>query len=75
MENKSQSFNNENTNEFWKNIQTQNSRSTCPMFRSRYASKIWKRDEDRIKAFRDAGYQVEVVWENTKKQFKHVIEC
>jgi hypothetical protein len=39
------------------------------------ASEIWKRDEDRIKTFRDAGYQVEVVWENTQKQFKHVIEC
>ena len=28
------------------------------------ASEIWKRDEERIKALKDAGYSVEVIWEN-----------
>ena len=35
------------------------------------ACEIWKRDEDRINTLKAAGYQVEVIWENTNKHFKH----
>lgn len=31
------------------------------------ASEIWKRDEERIKAFEAAGYTVKIIWENVLK--------
>ena len=38
------------------------------------ASEIWKRDEERIQTLKTAGYDVEVVWENTNKNFKHSVK-
>lgn len=35
------------------------------------ANEIWKRDEERIQSFKNAGYEVEIIWENTNKNFKH----
>jgi hypothetical protein len=35
------------------------------------ANEIWKKDDERIQSFKNAGYQVEVIWENTNKKFKH----
>ena len=35
------------------------------------AQEIWIRDEERIKSFKNAGYEVEIIWENTNKTFKH----
>jgi len=37
------------------------------------ANEIWKKDEERIESFKSAGYQVEIIWENTNKKFKHSI--
>jgi len=38
------------------------------------ASEIWKRDEERIQSFKTDGYDVEIIWENTNKHFKHSIK-
>lgn len=38
------------------------------------AQEIWNRDEERIQEMKNAGYDVEIVWENTNKIFKHIKE-
>ncbi len=38
------------------------------------AGEIWKRDEERIQSFKNAGYDVEIIWENINKHFKHSIK-
>jgi len=35
------------------------------------AQEIWDRDDKKRKLLEQSGYQVEVVWENTNKHFKH----
>ena len=35
------------------------------------AKEIWDRDEDKKKLLLNVGYDVEIIWEDTKKQFKH----
>lgn len=39
------------------------------------AQEIWDRDKQKEDLLKNKGYSVGVVWENSNKQFKHVIEC
>lgn len=39
------------------------------------AQKIWDRDKQKEDLLKSNGYTIEIVWENTKKQFGHVVEC
>lgn len=39
------------------------------------AQKIWDRDKQKEDLLKSKGYNVEIVWENANKQFKHVVEC
>ena len=35
------------------------------------AHEIWKRDDERIKTLKDAGYSVEIIWEDSNKRFNN----
>lgn len=38
------------------------------------AKQIWNRDREKENLLKSKGYNVEIIWENTKKKFKHTIE-
>jgi len=38
------------------------------------SQEIWNKDKKRIETLKNANYDVEVIWENTNKQFKHSIK-
>jgi hypothetical protein len=38
------------------------------------AQQIWDKDKNRIELLRQNGYIVEIVWENTNKNFKHLVK-
>ena len=37
------------------------------------AQQIWDKDKSRIELLKENGYEVEIVWENTNKKFKHLV--
>lgn len=37
------------------------------------AQQIWDRDQQKTQILENAGYQVEIIWENTNKNFKHFV--
>jgi G:T-mismatch repair DNA endonuclease (very short patch repair protein) len=38
------------------------------------AKEVWERDDKKIKKLKDAGYDVQVVWENSSKLVKQLIK-
>ena len=39
------------------------------------ANEIWDRDKKKEELLKNNGYDVEIVWENTNKRFRHVVKC